>query len=213
MERRHGRCAAAANLGCIVWLVILGVVGYLLYKVVPVKIATSEFYDTMQEQAAFGSIKDVQVHRVRDPAEGRAAAAPDQEGKPQDHEVARGDHGRSALRDHDRLLQRRVQVRLEVRSGGAATVVRGVRALRCQLSAVGAGRGLRLKLAADADSSWPIDPDRLDLRRLAADRDPRLDPPLLRAGAARASSTSARPPAGIAATARRTWRVLSRSAG
>ena len=49
----------AANVGCIVWLVILGVVGYVLYKVVPVKIATSEFYDVMQEQASFGSIKDV----------------------------------------------------------------------------------------------------------------------------------------------------------
>ncbi len=47
-----------ANFGCIVWLVVLVVVGYLLWKVVPVKIATSEFYDTMQEQAAFGSIKD-----------------------------------------------------------------------------------------------------------------------------------------------------------
>ena len=40
------------------WLVILGIVGYVLYKVVPVKIASSEFYDVMQEQAAFGSIKD-----------------------------------------------------------------------------------------------------------------------------------------------------------
>ena len=30
----------------------------MLCKVVPVKIATSEFYDAMQEQAAFGSIKD-----------------------------------------------------------------------------------------------------------------------------------------------------------
>ena len=49
----------AANVGCIVWLVILGVVGYVLYKVVPVKIATSEFYDVMQEQASFGSIKGV----------------------------------------------------------------------------------------------------------------------------------------------------------
>lgn len=47
-----------ANFGCIVWLVILGFVGYVLYKVVPVKIASSEFYDVMQEQAAFGSVKD-----------------------------------------------------------------------------------------------------------------------------------------------------------
>ena len=51
----------AANVGCIVWLVILGLVGYVLYKVVPVKIATSEFYDVMQEQASFGSIKDVKL--------------------------------------------------------------------------------------------------------------------------------------------------------
>ena len=48
----------SANVGCIVWLVILGFVGYVLWKVVPVKIASSEFYDVMQEQAAFGSIKD-----------------------------------------------------------------------------------------------------------------------------------------------------------
>ncbi len=47
-----------ANVGCIVWLVILGFVGYVLWKVVPVKIASSEFFDVMQEQAAFGSIKD-----------------------------------------------------------------------------------------------------------------------------------------------------------
>ena len=49
----------SANVGCIVWLVILAFVGYVLYKVVPVKIASSEFYDVMQEQAAFGSIKDI----------------------------------------------------------------------------------------------------------------------------------------------------------
>jgi hypothetical protein len=57
MRRTRG-IRGAANLGCIIWLVILGLVGYVLYKVVPVKIASSEFFDTMQEQAAFGSIKD-----------------------------------------------------------------------------------------------------------------------------------------------------------
>jgi hypothetical protein len=39
------------------WLVVLALVGHVLWKVVPVKIRTSEFYDVMQEQAAFGSIK------------------------------------------------------------------------------------------------------------------------------------------------------------
>ena len=57
MRRTRG-ARGAANVGCIVWLIILGFVGYVLYKVVPVKIASSEFYDVMQEQAAFGSIKD-----------------------------------------------------------------------------------------------------------------------------------------------------------
>ena len=57
--RRSRAIRGGANVGCIVWLVILGFVGYVLYKVVPVKIASSEFYDVMQEQAAFGSIKDI----------------------------------------------------------------------------------------------------------------------------------------------------------
>jgi hypothetical protein len=56
--RRSRGIRGGANFGCIVWLVILCFVGYVLWKVVPVKIATSEFYDVMQEQAAFGSIKD-----------------------------------------------------------------------------------------------------------------------------------------------------------
>lgn len=60
MRRSRGN-RGAANVGCIVWLVIVVLVGYLLWKVVPVKIATSEFYDVMQEQAAFASIKDVKA--------------------------------------------------------------------------------------------------------------------------------------------------------
>jgi hypothetical protein len=56
--RRSRGIRGGANVGCIVWLVILGLVGYVLMKVIPVKVATSEFYDTMQEQTAFGSIKD-----------------------------------------------------------------------------------------------------------------------------------------------------------
>ncbi|HEY7112822.1 MAG TPA: hypothetical protein VIA45_07815 [Thermoanaerobaculia bacterium] len=57
MERRSRAMRGKANIGCIVWLAILFLVGYVLYKVVPVKIATSTFYDAMQEQASFGSIK------------------------------------------------------------------------------------------------------------------------------------------------------------
>jgi hypothetical protein len=57
MRRTRG-IRGAANVGCIIWLVILAFVSYVLYKVVPVKVASAEFFDTMQEQAAFGSIKD-----------------------------------------------------------------------------------------------------------------------------------------------------------
>ncbi len=57
MRRTRG-IRGGANIGCMIWLVILGLVGYVLYKVVPVKMASSEFFDAMQEQASFGSIKD-----------------------------------------------------------------------------------------------------------------------------------------------------------
>jgi type III secretion system FlhB-like substrate exporter len=57
MSRRARTMQGKINVGCIVWLAILGLVGYTLAKIVPVKIATSTFYDTMQEQASFGSIK------------------------------------------------------------------------------------------------------------------------------------------------------------
>jgi hypothetical protein len=57
MRRTRG-IRGGANVGCVIWLVILGLVGYVLWKVVPVKMASSEFFDTMQEQASFGSIKD-----------------------------------------------------------------------------------------------------------------------------------------------------------
>jgi hypothetical protein len=49
----------AGRLGCIVWLVVLCLIGYGLYKVIPVKIATSTFYDFMQEEASFASIRNV----------------------------------------------------------------------------------------------------------------------------------------------------------
>ena len=60
MRRRARGLRGKTNIGCIVWLGILVLVGYVLAKVVPVKIATSTFYDTMQEQASFGSIKTQQ---------------------------------------------------------------------------------------------------------------------------------------------------------
>jgi hypothetical protein len=54
------RVRGAGNIGCLLWLVVIAAVGHVLYKVVPVKIRSSTFYDTMQEQASFGSIKSEQ---------------------------------------------------------------------------------------------------------------------------------------------------------
>ena len=47
------------RIGCILWLAVLALIGYGLYKIIPVKVATSTFYDFMQEEAAFGSIRDI----------------------------------------------------------------------------------------------------------------------------------------------------------
>jgi hypothetical protein len=55
--RRRRATLGRGNLGCILWLIVVIAVGHVLWIVVPVKIKTSEFYDVMQEQASFGSIK------------------------------------------------------------------------------------------------------------------------------------------------------------
>ena len=47
------------RVGCIVWLALVGLVGYVLFQVVPVKIDNSTFEDFITEQASFGSIKSV----------------------------------------------------------------------------------------------------------------------------------------------------------
>lgn len=58
--RGNRSVSGKGNLGCVLWLIVVVAVGHILWKVVPVKIKTSEFYDVMQEQAAFGSIKSEQ---------------------------------------------------------------------------------------------------------------------------------------------------------
>ena len=58
MRRASGQ-RGAVGIGCFVWLVILIFVGYVLVQIVPVKVRTSNFYDFMQEEAGFGSIKNL----------------------------------------------------------------------------------------------------------------------------------------------------------
>jgi len=56
---RNRSTRGAGNIGCLLWLVVIVLVGHVLWKVVPVKVRTSTFYDSMQEQASFGSIKSI----------------------------------------------------------------------------------------------------------------------------------------------------------
>jgi len=59
--RRTQRARGSGKLGCIIWLAILGLIGYGLYKIIPVKIAISTFYDFMEEEASFASIRSTQT--------------------------------------------------------------------------------------------------------------------------------------------------------
>ena len=43
------------NLGCIMWVLVLGVAILIAWKAVPVKIATAELYDYIEEQAKFAA--------------------------------------------------------------------------------------------------------------------------------------------------------------
>ena len=49
----------AIKIGCILWLVVVGVLAHMAYVIIPVKVKTSTFYDFMEEEAAFGSIRDI----------------------------------------------------------------------------------------------------------------------------------------------------------
>ena len=49
----------AIKIGCILWLAVLALLVHGAYVIIPVKVKTSTFYDFMQEEAAFGSIRDI----------------------------------------------------------------------------------------------------------------------------------------------------------
>lgn len=55
MPRRSER--GEGNLGCILWLLALALVTLIAWKAVPVKIASSQLYDFMDEQAKFAAAR------------------------------------------------------------------------------------------------------------------------------------------------------------
>ncbi len=44
------------NLGCVMWLVVLALAVFISWKMIPVKVASAEMYDFMDEQAKFTSV-------------------------------------------------------------------------------------------------------------------------------------------------------------
>lgn len=58
MPRRRSE-RGEGNLGCILWLVALGIATLIAWKAVPVKIQSTQLYDFMDEQAKFAAAKSL----------------------------------------------------------------------------------------------------------------------------------------------------------
>ena len=58
--RRRRAASVEGRIGCVIWLAIVILIGYGLYKFVPVKVAASRFEDFMSDESSFGSIKSLQ---------------------------------------------------------------------------------------------------------------------------------------------------------
>ena len=53
--RRRAAEAGSGNVGCILWLVVLGIAVLIAWKAIPVKIRSAELYDHMVEITKFGA--------------------------------------------------------------------------------------------------------------------------------------------------------------
>jgi hypothetical protein len=63
--RRHGAESGQGKIGCILWFALLGVAVLVGYRMIPVKIATSELYDFMDEQAKWAATTPPEVLKNR----------------------------------------------------------------------------------------------------------------------------------------------------
>ncbi len=57
--RRSREARGEGRIGCIIWLIIVALTAYGLYKFVPVKMASARFEDFISEEASFGSIRGI----------------------------------------------------------------------------------------------------------------------------------------------------------
>ena len=55
MHKVRRAAAGDGKLGCILWTALLAVLVFIAFKAIPVKVAASELYDYMDEQARFAS--------------------------------------------------------------------------------------------------------------------------------------------------------------
>lgn len=56
VNRRRG--VGEGNLGCLVWILVIGALGLVLFKFVPVKVHTAQLKDFASEQAQFAGRRD-----------------------------------------------------------------------------------------------------------------------------------------------------------
>ncbi|MFQ5348998.1 MAG: hypothetical protein ACE5EG_00990 [Thermoanaerobaculia bacterium] len=63
MRRKAG--LGEGKLGCILWLLVLALAGLIAYRAIPVKLASTQLYDYMDEQARFGSRTSSNVLKAR----------------------------------------------------------------------------------------------------------------------------------------------------
>ena len=72
----HRGARGAANIGCIIWLALLAGGILIGYKTIPVKIASSELYDFMDEQAKWAATTKPDVLKNRIYAKARELDLP-----------------------------------------------------------------------------------------------------------------------------------------
>lgn len=62
---RRLRASGEGKLGCILWLLLFAAAGLIAWKMIPVKIASSQLYDYMEDEAKFSAGNTVEVLEKR----------------------------------------------------------------------------------------------------------------------------------------------------
>ena len=63
--RRRLRARGEGKIGCILWALVFAVVGLVAWKMIPVKIASSQLYDYMEDEAKFAAGNTIETMKKR----------------------------------------------------------------------------------------------------------------------------------------------------